>query len=338
MLRLIHPSFALPYVLFCVLYMPLIMPLNCYGQPPIKVVEVQSVDKGSVAETIQVLGTLKSEKQTYLTIQTTGTLRLHKAAGSWCKKGSLIASIDNGEGAKAYQALKETETLSQKHLTRLQRLERSGTLSQKNLEDQKATFLTQQKQRLDTKRQLDSYHIRAPFDGMLGVFTKLEGSTVKQGDQIALFYDPAALMLDFALPLKAARLIKDRAPVCWRNGTYALTYIQRALDPQTHMCPAYVTLPNQQDIIGTTEDICLTVRQKNNVIRLPNTAIFTKDEKPYTYTIKDQKATLTLLTIGLKGCLFTEIISGLKGCDQFITTGHDRLYDGAPVRTQTKVS
>lgn len=103
------------------------------------------------------------------------------------------------------------------------------------------------------------------------------------------------------------------------------------LDEDTHMCPAFVDISCSDCIIGTTVNVEIILQEKQNVIVVPFESIVIKDAVPYAYIVKDNKANLVPLTLGIRNQKQIEVISGLNEGDKIILYGHERLYSGAPI-------
>lgn len=297
-----------------------------------KVIEVHVAKRSSISQTVEVIGTIRSKKQTTLSAKSKGILQIVAKSGDFAKKGELIARIDNDDIEKNYKILKEAEEIARIQLERAKSLLQSGISSKTAIDEKKSTFLEAQKRLSDAKIALEDLKIYAPFDGTIGFFKLRDGSELKAGDAIVTFYDPESLLVEFDVPLAVAKQINATIPVLVNNKEYKLTYIQKMLDEETHMCPAYVEINCSDCIIGTVVDVLLVVKEKTNVITVPFEAIFLKEAKPYIYIAKDSKAVLTAVEPGIRDKTQIEIKSGLNDGDQVVVYGHSRLYPDALVK------
>src|SRR6185312_13074020 len=122
---------------------------------------------------------------------------------------------------------------------RVAALLKSGHVSRKEVEEAKATWLEAQKISTTSKIERDKSRFYAPFDGVVGVFKVREGAYVNDGNPIGNFYDPASLIVEFDIPPLVVRFIHDGQKVKVNKVLYALTHVQRMVDEETHMAPAY---------------------------------------------------------------------------------------------------
>lgn len=297
-----------------------------------KVVEVETVKRGAIQETADIIGTIRSSKQTLLTAKSKGILLTSARSGERIKKGALLANIDNQDVEQNYRLLKETEEIARIQYERLHSLLKSGVMSKSGVEEKKALLLEAQKKLSDAKIAMEELKIYAPFDGVLGFFIHGDGSQVSIGDPIVHFYDPQSLLVEFDLPLTLAKAVHDGSSVWINQALYQLTHIQKMLDEDTHMCPAYVNIECPNCIIGTTTNVTLTVNEKPDAIVIPFEAVFLREGNPFVYIVKENKSILTPVTLGLRDKTRVEVTHGLKEGDQLIIYGHSRLYPDAPVK------
>ena len=135
-----------------------------------------------------------------------------------------------------------------------------------------------------------------------------------------------------------AQQVKDGSQVFINDKEYFLTHIQKMLDEETHMCPAYVGINAPDSIIGTAVDVSLVIQEQHSVIVIPFEAVFLRQGKSFVYIVKEDKATLAPVELGIRDKQFIEITAGLKEGDPIIVCGHNRLYPDIPVVIASKDS
>ncbi|MDF3055479.1 MAG: mdtA 2 [Gammaproteobacteria bacterium] len=304
--------------------------------PDVKIVEVITAQTKDIQQTAQFIGTIKAEKGTLLIAKSRGILDRYATSGQQLKAGELIAKIENNDVERNYKLSQDMEKIAQVQYERFKQLLDSGVLSKNAVEEKKSLWMEFQKKLSDAKIALDDINIYAPFDGVVGVFKVREGSQVQNGDVLVNFYDPSTTIVEFDVPLSVARLVHDGSPVFIDNQPYALTHIQKMLDEDTHMSPAYTDIDCNNCIIGSTVNVELVVQQKSAVIVIPYEAIFLRDGKPHVYLAKDDQAVLTPVELGIRAKEVTEITAGLKNGDQVIVRGQARLYPGVSIKIATQ--
>lgn len=89
--------------------------------------------------------------------------------------------------------------------------------------------------------------------------------------------------------------------------------------------------------LGSNVDVEIIVDQKENVLRIPDTALFDFNGLPYVYVLEKGKAILRQVTFGLEGEDFVEILSGLEISDEVILSPGNDIQDNIRVKA-TQIS
>jgi membrane fusion protein (multidrug efflux system) len=297
----------------------------------VTVVRAEKVQTGAIQQQADFIGFIKAEHQTTLNAKVQGTLRIVATPGEPLKKGAPIAKIENHDVENNYKLLKETESLAQLQYDRWVALGKAGVVSKNAVDDKKSLLLEAQKRLSDAKSAAGELKFYAPFDGMVGLFKFRDGAQLQTGSTIVSFYDPSDLVVEFDIPLSIAEKIHDGTQTIVHGQPYPLSHIQKMLDSETHMCPAFVRIQCANCIIGASTTVSLVIADRENVIVIPFGAVFIREGKSCVYVEKDGKAILTPVTLGIRNKDRVEITQGLHTGDTVITEGHNLLYPEAPV-------
>lgn len=79
-------------------------------------------------------------------------------------------------------------------------------------------------------------------------------------------------------------------------------------------------------------DIKIIIADKENIIAIPNNAIFTDNEKTYVFKIQNNAAVISEIKKGIEGEVFTEILEGVVIGDQIIQSPDSKLKNGAKIK------
>lgn len=305
-----------------------------------KVVEVEPAALGDIAVTARFISTIRAQHSTTLIAKTTGTLDALLNAGQLVKKGTLIAKIDNADIEKTYKLSASAEKIAHDQYHCAETLQKSGTSSKSAMEEKKNAWITAQKSLAKAKIVRDKLYFYAPFDGVVGVFKVREGAQVQEGDPIVSLYDMGSLVVEFGIPATILPKIQDRQLAYINGKEHPLTHVQRMIDEETHMCPAYIDYPCKDCLIGATLDVDLVIEQHKGVIVLPFESIVIQGGKDFVYIVKDGKAVLTPVQLGLREKDKVKIVTGVSVGDQVIITGQSRLQhsDAAVTIHQNKTN
>lgn len=301
-------------------------------EPILKVVEVVTAAPQSIEQTVRLIGTVRAKRATILMAKATGVLEILKQSGENVTKGTLIARIINPDLEKRYEFAVSTARIAKEQYDRTLILMKTGATSKQTSEEKQSALLEAERNLATAKIELDKLRFYAPFDGIIGAYKERDGTEIKNEVPLLSFYDPVALFVDFDVPATLLASVNVGQKVVVDGKSYALTQVQKMLDPLTHMAPATVDIIADGHIIGMPIDLTLTVFEKNNVLVLPDEAVFLDQGKPHVYIIKDSKTMLTPVGLGLRAKDKVEIINGLSKGDVVVSQGQGRLSDSMKVR------
>jgi len=86
--------------------------------------------------------------------------------------------------------------------------------------------------------------------------------------------------------------------------------------------------------LGSNLDVEIAVDKKENVLRIPDLAVFEKDRKNFVYVIEGGKALLREVKTGLEGEDYLEAVSGLAEGEVLILSPNDDISEGVRVKVQ----
>lgn len=85
--------------------------------------------------------------------------------------------------------------------------------------------------------------------------------------------------------------------------------------------------------LGSSMDVEITVERKENVLRVPERAVFEKEKADCVYVLENGKAVLRQVETGLEGEDYLEVLSGLKAGDLVILSPGDDISEGSRIKT-----
>ena len=259
-------------------------------------------------------------------------------AGSEIKKGNIIAKIENADIEKTYDLSLAAKEIAQNQYNRTAHLVEKKINSQKELEDARKHLIEADKDLARASIDRENMLVKAPFDGILGAYKIKDGEQVVEGNQIATFYNYDRLLVEFDIPSQYIQKINVGQEVIMNGRSFALKHVQKAIDEETYMCPASFELPESSNdqIIGASVDLVLTIEEKQQTIVIPSTAVYLREGKDVAYLVRNGKAEISEITLGIKNDDSVEVLSGLQEGDEIILLGQDRLYPGISVKVAEK--
>jgi membrane fusion protein (multidrug efflux system) len=298
----------------------------------IKVVEVEKVSFGNIMQTIRLIGTIKAKRTSILIAKTAGTLDHVVEAGQHAPKETLIAKLENTDLEQAHKLAANAENIAKAQYDRAVLLAKSSHASQQTVEEKRSLWIKAQEALATANIKLDETRFVAPFDGIVGAFKIREGTQVQPGNQIVAFYDPSELIIEFDIPAPFLDNVTSGQKVIVNKQTLTLTHVQKMIDPDTHMSPAFLDFSCPTCVIGTNVDLDLVTVERQKVLTIPFEAVFLRGGKDFVYVARENKASLAPVTLGIREKEHVEVVEGLSEGDLVIVQGQTRLYPEAVVK------
>jgi membrane fusion protein, multidrug efflux system len=286
--------------------------------------------------------------------------------GQFVRKGDLLAVIDprpfqvqleqaEGQLARDESMLSNAKT----QLARFQLLLSEDSIARSNVDDQAAAVaqlegaLKVDRATIDSaKLNLIYTRVTAPINGRVGLRLVDAGNMVSASSQTGLVVitevEPIAVL--FTVPEDTLRLllpkIRDKVnlpvDVFDRTGlTHLATGKVQTLDNQIDASTGTVRIKavfdNKDHLLFPAQFVNIQVLAdtKRSQVVVPAVAVQHGPQTTFVYTIKDGKAVVRHVTVGLVDGDRATILSGLDAGEQVVTDSTDRLRDGSPIEIRT---
>ncbi|MBT4879458.1 MAG: efflux RND transporter periplasmic adaptor subunit [Alphaproteobacteria bacterium] len=323
-------------VAFCAFVLPTFFGGGKDTKEKPKTIEVVKVSLGSITLTGRMLGTIQAKKRTTLKAKKDGTLyMMYAQEGESVKKGAVLGSLRNGDLSRKYELALSAEGLAQKHYDRMRTLYEAGNISERAVEERKKDLLQAQVALEDSKGALRKSEFRASFDGICGVFKVAEGAYVKEGDEIVTVYDPKDCVVEFEAPESILSQLSVGQKVHVGAVEGSIASFQMVLDTKTHMGAGKANLVSFPSIMGAATTMEVELQTKHDVLVLPKEAVFLNNGTSHVYSVREEKAVLLPVKLGLQTQDSVEVIEGLSEGEQVILRGQRSLHDTQPVKIYT---
>ncbi|MGQ9642962.1 MAG: efflux RND transporter periplasmic adaptor subunit [Ignavibacterium sp.] len=309
-------------------------------------VEVTVVKKTSIDREIELVGNLLAWREANLGAQTTARVqKIYVDAGSRVKEGDLLFEMDDTQLAQAkiqYQVAKD-------NYDRLKPLYETGSISQSQFEQVKASYETAEK---TYQLLLTNTQFRAPFSGVVTtkrlndgeVFLLAPGGAGAPTIVSMMQINPLKLILNVSennlKDVKLNQTVEIRSDI-FPNEIYkgSISRINPAVNPASRTFEVEVRIPNPNEtlrpgmyvrakiLIGKSEGII--VNRSAALKQLGSTAY-------YGFIVKDNVAKRIELILGKEFDSQVEITNGLNEGDYVVTRGQGLLKDGSKVEIKAK--
>jgi membrane fusion protein (multidrug efflux system) len=316
-------------------------PAGADFQMPPPTVAVGSISLGTMARTVEAVGTLRANEAVTIRPEVAGrVVGIGFSEGQKVRKGSLLVSLDDSvyvaEVAEKAANRKLSELAYQRAILLVEKKAASIEVkdrAQAQLEADDAALQL-------ARARLAKTGIVAPFDGVIGLRTVSVGDFVDVGKELVNLVDIDLLKVDFRvgevnLPDvttgQAIEVSVDAFPAQQFAGeVYA---IEPQVDINGRAVVIRAHLPNAQNKLrpGLFSRVTLIVDANAQAMLVPEQAIVPLGDQHFVYRVVDGRAMLTEVAIGTRKDTRVEIRSGLGPTDVFVTDGQLKLRDGIPV-------
>jgi len=306
------------------------------------------------------VGTLVAVRGVDVTTEIAGMVRsVEFKSGQDVKAGQVLVQLNAASDIAQLHALQAAADLAASVLARDQRQLAAQTISQAQIDADKADLRNKKALVEQQQATLEKKTIRAPFAGRLGITAVNPGQYVNPGDKIVTLQTLDPIHVDFYLPQQqlsglsvgqTMALGSDAFPGIHFAGT--ITAINPRVDPATRNVQLEATIANRkhQLLPGMFANISVNMGEKKRYLTLPQTAI---TYNPYGSTVfvlkpaasKNAKANANeepngnaqleaqqvFVTTGPTRGDQVAILGGLNEGQQVVTSGQLKLKNGTPV-------
>jgi len=325
--------------------------LSDIEEPP-KVLASEEVTRGPVREELDATGIVQSQVGAIVKIGAQATGRINRMlvkVGDGVEKGDLIAEIDSSEllaqkaeaEAQLEAARAESEYASS-NLTRQEKLAQDDLIARDTLDKARQEKQVKEKQQKARRAALETILTRisytriiSPITGIVSQVAAQEGETVVAGLQVAnliTVLDPSRLEMWIYVDETDIGRVTPGLPVEFQVDAYPTETFHGAIktiypEPEVRdnivYYQALVTLdPAQAARLRPemTTQCKIIVREKQNVLSLPNAALKWVEGEQVVFVVEDHDIVRRVSPrLGLTGLTHSEVLEGLSEGDRVAT-------------------
>ncbi len=332
------------------------------ASPRVSGVEVARVERVSLQDDAQSVGTLRSRQSVMLRPEVAGRIKaLGFRDGARVRKGQLLVQLDDTlQRAEVRQAQAQV-SIAQATLKRNQELVAENFVAQRVLDESAANVQVVQAQLTLAVARLSRMAIVAPFDGTVGIRNVSLGDYVKDGADLVNLEDISSLYVDFRLPERYQGKLRAQQGVALtldalpgRTFEARVEAIDPLLDANGRSVGVRAVLPNtlSDKRPGMFARVTVLFSVNANALVVPEEAVVPQGERQFVIKVVAPSALPELtaklppdtqwvsqrqeVTLGVRRAGQVEITNGLAQGQSVVVAGQQRLQrDGTPVRIVT---
>lgn len=185
--------------------------------------------------------------------------------------------------------------------------------------------------------------VESPIDGIIGRVYVDIGTNVSPQDRIALVVSMEKMKINLDIPEKylarvslgqKAALYVDAYPE--EKFTGEVAKISPVVDIGTRSFPIEITASNSELRLksGMFAKVSLILGSHPQAALIFKEAIVGHFPDTYVYIVKNNKALMSKITLGISSGPYVEVLDGVTEGDMVVIVGQQRLYDNAPVSVE----
>ncbi len=331
--------------------------------------DVLVVQPQNFSKSIDATGTIGSEEEAYISAKIPGRVAAVNAdAGMLVNKNQILLRIDDSQLKIQKAQIQNQIVMAQSNLDavkiqmddaerdykRMEELFNENVISKKQLESYQVKFETLKKNYESARKniqvvkdslklietQIEDCIVRAPFSGIIGTKRVETGEVVGAGMVLMTLYNINNLNAQIKVPENYIPLIKKGQEVGMKTDVSEqkfygkITKISGAADPKTKMFIAYVSISKNNLPIkpGMFVQANIIISERNNVITVPQQAVFEDKGKKCVYIVEKDTAKKVEIITGEKTDNLIEVKSGLVPGNTVVVFGKENLLSGAKVK------
>lgn len=230
--------------------------------------------------------------------------------------------------------------LAEANYQRAQSLSKSGSGTQRSLDEASAERLTANALLHLLRSRIDKTSIKAPFAGVAGLRSISVGAYVEPGDALTRVEKIDVVKVEFTVP---ERNLGDVAPGQSVTVTVDAFPGRRfsgeiyAIDPQVDVSGRALRVRARIDNTdfglrpGLFARVAVVGEQEGTVVMVPEGSIVPKAGENFIFKVADGAAVEAAVTLGQRAEGLVEVLSGVAEGDAVVVAGQQRLRDGMAV-------
>lgn len=312
------------------------------GMPP-TLVETAKAEARELPDSLNAVGNLRAIESVVVRPEISGKLvRVQAAEGQRVAAGALLFALDSEIAqAEVNEALAAVRA-SERNRPRIIELATKQLISKADADAALATSEINNAKLASAKARLDKTQIRAPFEGVVGLRQVSVGEYVNAGQALVELVRLNPLEIEFQVPEALAPRLAVAQSVQIRTDAFPGEDFEAkvsAVSPSVQLSGRSIGLrarlenPGNRLKPGQFVQVKLAMAAAEPVLMVPEQAVWPNGNQKMVYVVKDGKADLRPVTLGVREPGWVAVTEGLSAGDEVIIAGQMKLFPGAPVTT-----
>jgi RND family efflux transporter MFP subunit len=310
---------------------------------PLPVVMTAQAKNMAISSSFGATGSIEAVKLAKLASPAEGpVLNCKVREGDRVRQGETLLKIGRTTSAEALLlSVSEDLRKEEEEARRIEELVQNGAIPGDQLGISRANLQKARAQTVKVRESLDDYNVTAPWAGIVTKVLVNDGNFVSPRTPLIEIYDPASLVLRFAVPEAQAAEARLGMAVEFQLDAYQgkslkakVSRVYPELDRRMRTLTLEATPEEKLVLIPGMFARLQVIAQsvpRATVIPVRAVTVTPKGEK-VAYVVQDGKSGLRKITMGIESRDYVEILKGVVSGEMVVIEGGDNLKDGAEVR------
>ena len=320
--------------------------------PPVPVT-AQVVQPVTWEPGIEAIGTAVSARGVDLAIEAGGVVRaISFTANDSVVDGQVLLQIDDDSERAALGAAQAALGVAETDARRAQTLADRGVSAATTTESADALVESARAEVARVQTTVDAKRRTAPFAGVIGIPRIEVGQYIQPGTIFATLQDLGQMRVDFSVPeqqigaLQLGRSVTVTTDVGDFHATGQIIGIEPLVDANSRLVSVRAAIGDSTGtpLPGQFLRVRVALPPEEGVIAVPQTSVISSLYGDSIYVVQSvqTEGELTVeqvfVTLGRRSGGLIEVTDGLKGGDQIVISGQNRLINGANVAIDNSVN
>jgi membrane fusion protein (multidrug efflux system) len=304
-------------------------------------VEVAKIERGTVNEEVEALGTLAADESVVIAPEIAGRVTaLGFKEGERVEKGQVLVKLDTAILDAELKQQQADLGLARDTFERNRSLSQRGVGTQVALDEATAKLAAAEARVQLSQAKLAQSTLVAPFNGVVGLRAVSVGDYVAVGKQLITLTNIDPIKVDFRVPeiflaqVKVGQTISLKVDAVPNKDFEGRIFaVDPVVDINGRAIRLRATVPNRDLVLkpGLFARVTIVVDQRENAMLIPESAIVPDGVGKVVFIVENGKAKRVSVELGKRLPGKVEVVKGLNPQMQVISSGQMRLRDGSTV-------
>jgi len=306
-------------------------------------VQLGTVERGSIARTATVSGTVEPIRTIGVNSQLAGALlQVLVQEGDAVREGQPLARLDDRELTAQLASAEAAYQVAEAAFQRSEQLRDRKVITIPEYERDRTAYAAARSQVEQLRTRVGYATVKAPISGMITEKQVEAGDVVGNNSRLFTLADVSSLVVRAGVSELDVVELKNGDPVTLQldalPGRTLSGHIRRifpAGDPTTRLVPVEVVIdPASASLVrpGFLARVQFSLSTHDNVLLIPASALIGAQGGEAVFSVTDGKAVRRTVETGLDSQGMVEVRTGLSEGEQIVVVGGNQLRDGMTVR------